>query len=291
MKSVSIFFLAVTLLSCSKPKSVENFGPFEIGKPLAELTDKRLEELSGIAESVNNPGLFWIQNDGGNGARVFLINKKANIKLTCVLKGIENRDWEDIAVGPGPEEGKTYIYIAEIGDNKAVYPLKHIYRFEEPVMGSEKKIEIDKIDTLTFRLPGDRKDTETLLLDPQTKDLYVVSKREEPVHLYKISFPYSTSDTITADSVLTIPLTQLTAGEISPNGKEIVLKNYDDIFYYKREEGKSIIETLKQKPEVLAYDPEPQGEAITWARDGSGFYTASEAVVGENSFLLFYKRK
>jgi hypothetical protein len=111
------------------------------------------------------------------------------------------------------------------------------------------------------------------------------------VHLYQLKYPYSTTDTLTAESVLALPLTQLTGGAISPDGKEIVIKNYDDIFYYKRKEGQDLIEALKQKAIVLPYEPEPQGEAIAWARDGSGFYTASEAVTGETSFLLFYKRK
>jgi hypothetical protein len=291
MNRLYIFLLAGLLLSCKKSRRIDHSGEFEIGKPLAEIEDKRLEELSGISESIRNPGYLWVENDGGNDAKIFLINKKANIKLTCTLKGIKNRDWEDIAVGPGPEEGKTYIYIAEIGDNNAVYPLKYIYRFEEPVLGADKKIEITRIDTITFKLSDSQKDTETLLLDPLTKDLYLLSKREEPVHLYQLKYPYSTTDTLTAESVLSLPLTQLTGGDISSDGKEIVIKNYDDIFYYKREEGKDLTEALKQKPVVLAYEPEPQGEAIAWARDGSGFYTASETITGETSFLLFYKRK
>ena len=54
-------------------------------------------------------------------------------------------------------------------------------------------------------------------------------------------------------------------------------------------------ETLKdfiaRKPKVLPYKREPQGEAITFKSDGSGFYTISELQSGERSFLRFYKRK
>ena len=56
------------------------------------------------------------------------------IKLTCTLAGVENRDWEDIAVGPGPDASKSYVYVADIGDNEGQYQYKYIYRFEEPVL-------------------------------------------------------------------------------------------------------------------------------------------------------------
>jgi hypothetical protein len=36
---------------------------------------------------------------------------------------------------------------------------------------------------------------------------------------------------------------------------------------------------------------ERQGEAIAFARDGSGFYTLSESVPEERAWVVFYKRK
>ena len=66
----------------------------------------------------------------------------------------ENRDWEDIAVGPGPVDGKNYVYVGEIGDNDAKYRFKRVYRFEEPVLNkTTKSIDIVAFDTIIFRLP------------------------------------------------------------------------------------------------------------------------------------------
>jgi hypothetical protein len=50
-------------------------------------------------------------------------------------------------------------------------------------------------------------------------------------------------------------------------------------------------EALKPPPYIVEYKEEPQGEAITFARDGSGFYTLSEKVKGEKTYLYFYPRK
>ena len=35
------------------------------------------------------------------------------------LTGAKMRDWEDIAVGPGPEPNVDYLYVGAIGDNDA----------------------------------------------------------------------------------------------------------------------------------------------------------------------------
>src|SRR5690349_18345822 len=133
----SVFYLTILLsfTGCEdKPVHSNANSIFESPKALAELTDSRLMEPSGIASSTVNPGMLWTHNDSGNKPEVYLIDQKLNIKLTCKLKGVINRDWEDIAVGPGPEEGKTYVYVGEIGDNFGMYPFKYIYRFEEPVL-------------------------------------------------------------------------------------------------------------------------------------------------------------
>ena len=126
----------------SNNKSANNQSDgFLPGVKLAELNNKELKEISGIAASVNNPKLLWAHNDSGNGADIFLLDDHLDIKLTCTLAGVENRDWEDIAVGPGPDASKSYVYVADIGDNEAQYQYKYIYRFEEPVLNNSPRRE------------------------------------------------------------------------------------------------------------------------------------------------------
>jgi hypothetical protein len=291
MKKVIVIALLAFSVACSS-QVASNSDAFQKGKKLAVLSNKKLEEASGLAASKTNPGLLWTHNDSGNGADVFLIDKDLNINLTCTLKGISNRDWEDITVGPGPVEGRSYVYVADIGDNFAQYQLKYIYRFVEPTLDqAAKQITITDFDTLIFQLPAERKDTETLMINPTTKDLYVVSKREQPVHIYEIKFPYEKSDTLTATDIGTLPLTGIVGGDFSADGKEILLKNYVNIFYWNNKAAKPVAEIFKESPQIVNYTEEPQGEAITWARDGSGFYTLSEKKKKEDSYLYFYQRK
>lgn len=292
MRIALFTFLFLNAAAClEKTSAPHNSEVFQPGRRLAELTEKKLGEVSGIAASWNNKGHLWTHNDSGNPPVVYLVNEDLEIRLACRLVGAKNRDWEDIAVGPGPGAGKTYVYVADIGDNNARYPTKHIYRFEEPVLRpGVEEIQITSFDKITFRLEDGKKDMESLMVHPKTTDIYVISKREKPVHVYQFPNPDGTADTLVAKKVMALPLTQIVSSDFSPAADEVVMKNYDNIYYWNI--GKRSVEkALAEKPEVLHYTEEPQGEALTFNRDGSGLYTLSEKLNGERTFLYFYARK
>jgi len=292
MKISILFALVVILSACSKKGEEPNSDAFEPGRKVAEMKDDDFEEASGLAVSKVNAGYLWTHNDSFNDPDIFLVDKDLNVRLRCRLAGVSNRDWEDIAVGPGPEEGKSYVYLGEIGDNMAQYPVKVIYRFEEPVLTrGVKKTTITKFDTIAFELPDGKKDMETLMINPVSKDLYVVSKREEPVHVYELKYPQPVHDTLMAKDIATVPMKMTVAGGFSPDGKEILLKNYKNIYYWRNDSNEPLDVIFKNKPMILPYDEEPQGESIAWNEDGSGYYTLSEKKSGKKSFLYFYRRK
>ena len=144
--------------------------------------------------------------------------------------------------------------------------------------------------TLVIRMADKPRDTEALMVDPISRNIYLVTKREKSVMLYEIQFPFLT-DTVAATSLIDLPLKHIVAGDISPDGTEILLKSYNAIFYWKRSMGQSISDAMKLPATKLDYKHEPQGESIGWARDASGFYTLSENAKGERGKLLYYARK
>src|SRR5690606_26204651 len=97
-----------------------------------------------------------------------------------------------------------------------------IYRFEEPVLGEQSELNISSIDKIVFSLEDKRKDTETLLIDPASKALYVISKREEPVWLYELPNPAEPTDTLVAKKLFSLPITQIVGGDISPDRKSVL---------------------------------------------------------------------
>ncbi len=280
-------------MACSAKNEKKNSADFLAGEIVGELTLKELEEASGLVASQANPGYFWTVNDSENGADVFLVDQQMHIKLICKLSGKTNRDWEDVAIGYDPETKKNYIYVAEIGDNNAKYLYKMIYRFEEPIKGDSSVLTInqEQIQQIVFQLPEGAKDTEAIMIDPLAHDIYIISKREMPVHVYRLAYPQSLQDSLVAEHVTTLPFTQVTSADFSLDGTELLIKNYDSIYYFSRDITQTVAQMLTIRPKVLNYIPEPQGESIAWALDGSGYYTVSEKVVGQKSNLLFYKRK
>ncbi len=198
---IAIFgaFTACSQTAADKP----NGSDFSTGQKIKRLKNDRIKEASGIAASIRNAGMLWTHNDSGNDAELFLLDTALNVKLNVKFSNLTNRDWEDIAVGPGPDPAKSYVYIGEIGDNFAQYQEKRIYRFEEPAIGQNITMSIDSVDVIKIQLPKARKDTEALMIDSNTRDLYIVSKRENPVVVYKVKYPYPVDSIVTADSVTT----------------------------------------------------------------------------------------
>ncbi len=278
---------------------------FEPGKHLAKLADRSISEASGIVASRRHAGMFWVHNDSGDSARLFLLDTLGRTRMMVRLKGARNRDWEDIAAGPGPEAGKSYLYVADIGDNQARYNEKVIYRFEEPDF-VEGEVTLASFDSIRLVYPDGPRDAETLLVEPHTSDLYILSKREKKLHLYRVAWPYHTGTTNTAvleanditfnhlgepRGYHSMYYNQVTGGDISPDGSEILIKDYSTVYYWKRQPGQSVAEVLRTRPFLLPYRPEPRGEAIAFSADGKGYYTLSEEADGIVPDLIFYARK
>jgi hypothetical protein len=257
------------------------------------LTNQEMDESSGLVVSRQNPNFIWTHNDSGDENRIFLLRTDGTWANTFYLRGVENRDWEDIAAGPGPREGINYLYIAEIGDNRAEFPFKHIYRFPEPdVTITLHDYPVNDIETITFVYPDNiLMDAETLLVDPWTKDIYIITKREFPVTVYRLPYPQSTTDTIVAELYGVLPFTMAVGGDISADGRMIIVKSYDRVYLWQRNENETIANAFMKRPLRLTYVPEPQGEAIGFTPDGNGYYTLSEVRDGIWPRLYYYSRK
>ena len=282
-----ILFLSVVVgltACCCKSEKPKSLVATSLGQ-----VDQRLEEVSGLVASVANPGLLWCINDSGNPPEVFLIDEQGKTRMVCTLN-TDNRDWEDIAIGAGPEPGMKYIYVADIGDNWAQYDLKFIYRFKEPMLGTREEISITQFDTLILKMPDGKRDSETVLIDPFTNDLFLISKREDSVAVYTTTFPFS-NDTLVLQKMLTLPFTRIVAGSISSDGMEILLKDYEKVYYWKRSIQETLRNTLTKKPIELPYEREFRGEAVAWSIEGNKFYTLSEGNMGSAANLVVYKLK
>lgn len=260
--------------------SISAFAQFGDRTDCGVVDCRELDEASGIAAGRANKDVLWTHNDSGDKSRIFAISTTGVHLATVYFTNIQARDWEDIAIGPGPEDGKSYIYISETGDNDAEYDIKTIYRFIEPQISeadTQKIINVSDVDKIKIRYADGKRDAEALMVDPLTKDCYVISKREMNVRYYRIPYPQNTDSVSVVELTDSISLSMIVAADISPDGCGILMKNYHKIYYWKRKNAESIHKALKRKPLEVSYVKEPQGEAVCWAEDGNGYFTISEA--------------
>ena len=99
-----------------------------------------ITETSGIVASRQNGGVFWIHNDSGDSARLFAIKRSGELIGIYNISGAAAWDWEDIAIGPGPEAGRDYLYIGDIGNNKKRRKFAKVYRIAEPKVEQEESV-------------------------------------------------------------------------------------------------------------------------------------------------------
>ncbi len=247
-----------------------NFGE---GVAVATLQDERLDEISGMVCSRILKGVIYVHNDSGGEAAVYLLDSLGNSVGTIEFLGTKNRDWEDIAIGPGVD-GRSYIYVGEIGDNNAVHEEVVIYRIPEPENINPNTQVIPQKTTLKY--PGGARDAESLMVDPISGDIFILSKRDSLNTLYRLPADKFGDGEAELEELNKLPFTSATAADISADGSQILVKNYLTIFYWKRNPRETVMKAMSREPIQLPYSPEPQGEAIGFLPSGKAYYTLSE---------------
>ena len=287
-KLLAILFLIN--LACQK-ETGDNKTTAEVFDDIPQtrlLTPGILDEASGIADSKANPGYLWVQQDGGNPNDIALLSHDGTFLKKISIKTAVNRDWEDMVMANGPVAGINYIYLADIGDNSLASSQYFIYRFTEPVATSDSVFDCDKI---IFQYPDGAHDAEAILVDNNTRDIYIITKQDQPSRVYKLAYPQITTSINTAILSGSLSFSGVTGAAFSPDGKEILIKTYNSIHYWKKKSGQPVEQAFVGTPVTLSYQIEPQGEAICFKNDNSGFFSLSErpSIIASVN-LNFYKR-
>ena len=284
MKASIAFFLSIVSLSfaCGRGNAENLNGLLYDSTPVIRPLIPIINEISGIADSKVNPGHLWAEEDSGNPPQLHLISHEGKLTKTIYIKGAINRDWEDLVLAGGK------IYIGDIGDNNRVYSEYSFYLFDEPL----KEVDtIKSFQQIKFVYSDGSHDAEAFLVDPTTKDIYIITKRDNPSRVYKISYHYSSSSANTATLVAQLPFSGVVAAALSPDGKEILVKTYLAISRFEKKGSASISEALQTTPlTIQGYKVEPLGEAISFKMDGQGFFTISEKGLASSVNLYFYSK-
>ena len=257
---------------------------------LFTLRDPEIKEASGISASTRADDLFFIHNDSGDTARFFAVDDHGCTQAVFDLAdpGIIANDWEDMARGP-EVDGSPTLWFADIGDNAARRTTVSMYRVAEPKVrrresSADPAVPCPPARARTVPATGYElayedgpHDAEALLVDPRTGRLYIVSKvLTGDATVYAAPAKLSRKRRNVLTKVATIPgLTNVTSGDIDPDGSRLVLRTYDAAYEFPIPNG-DVVAAFAAPPRQIVLPRMPQGEAITYTRDSSAWVTSSE---------------
>jgi hypothetical protein len=275
----------------SEPGSVQCQAGARI-EERGKLQSDKLDEISGLAVSRRNPGVLWVHNDSGDGPRVYALDASGALLATVSLRGAEAVDYEDMALGPGPDAPVDHLFVGDVGDNGARRADVQIYWFEEPTLEAARgslEVSVQRLD-VTYE-DGPR-DAEALFVDPAGGDLYIVEKGalfpfDAKVPVYRVEQADLRRKRAVARRVAEVPMGPVTAGDISADGRSIALRHYTGVRLWPRNEGQSVVEALGEPGCALPLgDLGAQGEALAFDAEASGYYTVAE---GRAQRLFFHR--
>jgi hypothetical protein len=255
-----------------------------------------LAEASGLVASRAHPGVLWLHNDSGDSARLFALKQDGTLLGAVTIDGAKATDWEDIALGNGPEQDKSYLYIADTGDNDKKRDKVQIYRVEEPALDADGKPLSDHATAHRLDVTyddGKAHDAETLLSDPTSSNLYIVAKAGlfefgAQVPVFRIAAAELSNASATAVKVAQVPLGPATSGDVLPDGSGVAIRNYTGVRYWSRAAGEALEDALKKPPCSMPVSEgfAAQGEALGFTPDGKAYLTTTE---GAGSGIFRYE--
>lgn len=274
----------------SSPAADVARAPYAGPTRLAVLEDPAVEESSGIVASRRNPGLFWTHNDSGDGPYLYAFDRAGRRRGVWRVRGAKSRDWEDIAAGPGPERGRPYLYVGDIGDNERKREEVVVYRVAEPEVtpadeqaGGRDAPQTEAAEAIRLKYPDGRHNAEALLVHPLTGDLYVVTKTTAAAGVYKLAAPFTASAVNTLARVAEVKVPGLfgglvTGGDISADGRRVVLCDYVNAYELSLpgDSAGSFDSVWGRPPLLIELGEREQGEAVCYGADGGAVYATSE---------------
>lgn len=273
------------------------------GAPIlrGRIRNPSITESSGLAASGLADGRLWTHNDSGDAPILYCIDVDAEPCGVWQVSGAEAFDWEDIAAGPGPVPGRSYLYAGDIGDNRNERRSIVVYRVPEPRVapGTRSSSHTEPAQTapaalITLVYPDGPHDAESLLVHPRTGDIYIVTKAFfGPAAVYRAAAPARGTGTVELERVARISTPGgrsgfFTAGDIAPDGKRLVLCYGFRGVELELSRGADFDVIWRRPAHTVELGPSLQREAIAYSRDGNSLFTTSE---GRRPPLIEMRRK
>ncbi|MET8231485.1 hypothetical protein ABZS77_12535 [Micromonospora sp. NPDC005298] len=243
---------------------------------VCQVRDDRLNEISGMVATDDG---YVVVNDGADDEarrRIFHLDRRCAVTRTVSYPS-RPRDTEDLAIG-----ADGTIWVADTGDNDRTRETVALWRLapgaDEPVL-------------LRMSYPDRPHDAEALLLDATGRPLIITKGGSGTAVLYAPTTALrpgattplaSVGQVVLPSSSTSNPYSFLGRGVVtgaanSPDGRRVVLRTYADAFEYDVPAGDVVAALTTGTARAVPLPDEPQGESITYSRDGRSLLTVSES--------------
>lgn len=273
-------------------------NPFELTENIIHsgtITDRTISEASGIAVSGINKDILWVVNDSGNAAAVFGVNPKGELLVTVNVEGVENIDWEDLS--SFEDDGKHYILIADVGDNKAKRKECYLHILQEPELNEISNTSVLSVKpsrSIAFTYEDGPRDCESVAVDVAGETILLLSKRDRPPVLYEL--PLTNQPRMVAKRLEEInPLPQPTPDkqrpkeylkyaalptsmDISHDGLSVIVLTYTNAYYYRRDNQSDWLSVFSSRPKEIPLPFLNQAESVCFGGSGASIYVTTEKV-------------
>lgn len=261
------------------------------------LEAKELDEVSGLAPSLRQPGLLWALTDSANPPELYAVGPDGSHRAVFAVVGATNRDWEDI--DSFTMDGQACLLIADTGDNEAEHPESSLHIVKEPAVPpglAAVRGAVPVWRTLRFAYEDGPRDCEAAAVDPAGDTVYLLSKRDHPPVLYSLPLaPTGLETVLTARRVADVPRippptaedlaedrkngrfrSQVTAMDFAPDGSAAAVLTYKNAYLFRRPPGEDWATAFQRDPEPILLPRLRQAESLCYSPDGSVLYVTSE---------------
>jgi len=271
-------------------------APYADAVYVGTLENRYLREISGLVASRRRDDVLWGVNDSGGKPKLFAVGLDGrDLGSVRIYGGVRNVDWEDLSIFE--RDGRSYLIVADIGDNFEWRRRVDLYIVEEPEVGPDG---VPARAPVAWRIPFHYEDgphdCEALAFDPSSGQVLVVTKRDVPPVLYGfalgashdasereakrlgelVRLPQPTQEDRAEDWLRGPTRSQITALSIAPDGATAVLLTYRDGYQFARGPDETWAAAFARTPLRIPVPPMPQKEAMTFGHTGRTLFATSE---------------
>lgn len=259
------------------------------------IANPALLEASGMVCSRSEADLLWVVNDAGNPMVLFAVKTDGGDHGRVIVEGALNTDWEDLAIFE--REGKSYILIADVGDNHADRETGHTFVVKEPVRQTTGTFPASIAVEWHFRFcyESGPRNCESVVVDNRTGEILLLTKRITSPHIYTLPLKPSVRALVMARHVGEVPgMPMLTARDVVTklcdgvwpsqptaldswrDNRLAVVLMYKDTYLFPRAADETWATALAREPWRIRLPKREKQETACFSPDGRMLYVSTE---------------